>query len=220
LGQFLPGQKTVQTALADDEFEIDMKVGECDACDQFRTLACFSGWLLEKFEPRGDIGEEVADFDFRAAGMAVLSWRRILRAYLQGSPITILRAEAIRKRETDAMLGRASPRKPKLLISCKSWRLCSLLVAWRVRASSSWSSEMPDPLSLTLMLDCPPSLIWIRSRVAPASSAVLDKLFQNAGRALDHLSRRDLVLQFGRQEADLLLWFHDFSGPQIPIERG
>ena len=58
-------------------------------------------------------------------------------------------------RETAAMLGRASPRKPNVPTDSRSPSLTSLLVAKRSNATVTSSSAMPTPLSVTRMYSMP-----------------------------------------------------------------
>lgn len=73
------------------------------------------------------------------------------------------------KRETLAMLGRASPRNPKCVISKSSFREESLLVACRLVHSSASARDMPLPSSVTLIMPTPPRRISTRTNLAPAS---------------------------------------------------
>ena len=92
--------------------------------------------------------------------------------------------EAKEKRETDAMLGNASPRKPKLKTCSKSSKLLILLVACRVKASSNSSAAMPAPLSLMRIRRAPPPSISISIRLAPASKLFSsNSLTTDAGRS-------------------------------------
>ena len=78
--------------------------------------------------------------------------------------------ETIVTRDTAAMLGRASPRKPNVPTDSKSPSLTSLLVANRSNAVATSSSAMPMPLSVTRMYSMPPPLISTDTLLAPASS--------------------------------------------------
>ncbi len=75
----------------------------------------------------------------------------------------------MRNRDTEAMEGSASPRKPKLPMRASSAKLATLLVAWRVTASSNSSAGMPPPSSRTMISDCPPLSSATSTVVAPAS---------------------------------------------------
>ena len=57
--------------------------------------------------------------------------------------------------DTEAMLGRASPRNPRVVMVCRSSAFRSLLVVWRWKARDSSSAGMPEPLSLTLICSTP-----------------------------------------------------------------
>ena len=73
------------------------------------------------------------------------------------------------KRETDAILARASPRKPKLATLSKSSKQNILLVAWRVSAMLRLSWLIPTPLSVTFNCLIPPCNKHTLISVAPAS---------------------------------------------------
>ena len=70
---------------------------------------------------------------------------------------------------TAAMLGRASPRKPRLDTFSRSSRTPILLVACLRKASSNSPAGMPDPLSLTFINSTPPPRASTAISVAPAS---------------------------------------------------
>ena len=74
-----------------------------------------------------------------------------------GAMLTVF-DEAKEKREIEATLGKASPRKPKLKTCSKSSKLLILLVACRVSASVNSRSSMPAPLSLMRIRRAPPPL--------------------------------------------------------------
>jgi hypothetical protein len=73
------------------------------------------------------------------------------------------------RRLTAAMLGRASPRNPRVLMFRRSSSASSLLVAWRARLKGASSGSMPTPSSTTRMSLRPPSSISTVMRRAPAS---------------------------------------------------
>ena len=51
--------------------------------------------------------------------------------------------------DTAAMDAKASPRNPKVWIWPRSAALAILLVAWRKKATGTWSASIPAPLSVT-----------------------------------------------------------------------
>src|SRR5438105_2407204 len=88
------------------------------------------------------------------------------------------------KRETAAIDGRASPRKPSVAIESKSSAVLSLLVAWRSNASSASSCVFPWPSSVTRIMRFPPCSTSMRTAFAPASSAFSSSSFTtDAGRS-------------------------------------
>ncbi len=89
-----------------------------------------------------------------------------------------------KKCETDAMEGRASPRKPRVVIAARSSARRILLVAWRAKASRASSAVIPSPSSSTRMDALPPSSTATFTRRAPASSAFsTSSLTTDAGRS-------------------------------------
>src|SRR4030042_5409077 len=75
----------------------------------------------------------------------------------------------ISTRETEQMLGRASPRNPRVLIENSSEKVVILLVACLSSARSLSSLSIPDPLSRNLISRLPPSSILMSTLSAPAS---------------------------------------------------
>ena len=97
------------------------------------------------------------------------------------APLTAVSIERI---ETEAILGKASPRNPRVRIRNKSSRLWILLVAWRLKAVKTSSSAIPSPLSMTWILRKPASSIKISIWVLPASTAFsTNSLTTEAGRS-------------------------------------
>jgi hypothetical protein len=70
---------------------------------------------------------------------------------------------------TLAMLGTASPRKPRVITVERSAAVRSLLVAWRSKESSASSRAMPQPSSATRIRPTPPRSISTITAFAPAS---------------------------------------------------
>ena len=75
------------------------------------------------------------------------------------------------KLETEAILGNASPRKPKVFKVIRSSALTILLVACLRTASLAFSSLIPLPLSTTRMYSVPPAKMVTSILSEPASSA-------------------------------------------------
>ena len=87
-------------------------------------------------------------------------------------------------RDTAAMDGRASPRKPKVTTDWRSTAVRILLVAWRSRQSRASSRVMPTPSSVTRMRRLPPRSRTISMRVPRASRAFSTSSFTtDAGRS-------------------------------------
>src|SRR5579864_380898 len=89
-----------------------------------------------------------------------------------------------RKRDTEAMEGRASPRNPRVAMERRSFTSRNLLVAWRSKASMASSRSMPEPSSTMRMRRRPPVSISMRKDVAPASREFSKSSFTtDAGRS-------------------------------------
>src|SRR5580704_17734793 len=88
------------------------------------------------------------------------------------------------RRDTEAIEGRASPRKPSVATLSRSSASLILEVAWRSKASLASSRTMPHPLSVSWMSFLPPASMLARIRCAPASSAFSSSSFTTeAGRS-------------------------------------
>jgi hypothetical protein len=87
-------------------------------------------------------------------------------------------------RDTDAIEGKASPRKPIVAIVVRSSTARSFDVAWRVKASRASSGSMPMPSSTTRIERRPPPSTSIAIWVASASRAFSTSSFTtDAGRS-------------------------------------
>ena len=86
---------------------------------------------------------------------------------------------------TDAIEGRASPRKPRVRIRKRSAWFLILLVAWRRRANSTSSWAIPWPLSVIWIFLSPASsistIIWLEPASMAFSTSSLTTL---AGRSI------------------------------------
>src|SRR5262245_21282630 len=88
------------------------------------------------------------------------------------------------KRETEAIEGSASPRNPSVAMERRSLTSCSLLVAWRSKASMASSRDIPQPSSLIRIRRRPPASTSMRKFVEPASSEFSSSsLTTDAGRS-------------------------------------
>src|SRR5579863_5378272 len=88
------------------------------------------------------------------------------------------------RRETAAIEGSASPRKPSVAIESRSSAVRSFDVAWRSNASSASSCIIPLPSSITRIMRLPPDSTSTRIDRAPASSAFSSSSFTtDAGRS-------------------------------------
>ncbi len=86
--------------------------------------------------------------------------------------------------ETEAILGRASPLKPKVRIRKRSLSSLILLVAWRLKARRISASSIPSPLSKTRIFPRPASSTSISMIVLCASMAFSTNSFTTeAGRS-------------------------------------
>jgi HAMP domain-containing protein len=98
-------------------------------------------------------------------------------------PCWLLR-DTRRMRDTDAMLGNASPRKPSVPTRSRSSMFVILLVACRDSARPNSSRSIPHPSSRTRHNRTPPSSISTSTRLAPASRLFsTSSLMMDAGRS-------------------------------------
>lgn len=88
------------------------------------------------------------------------------------------------KRDTEAMDGKASPRKPNVPMATRSSAVLTLLVACLNTARRASSGLMPLPSSTTRTRPRPASSMSIKMRLAPASMAFsTSSLTTDAGRS-------------------------------------
>lgn len=133
--QGLPGGEPQDFPRPGKEDEARVRMRERQTGEEFLRTLLFGRGRFQKFEAGGDGGEEVADFDDRSLVQAA-------RPLLASTPCSIWmkaasgsassearKADSMRKLDTDAMLGRASPRNPKDL--CARDRPCWLFCWWR-----------------------------------------------------------------------------------------
>ena len=93
--------------------------------------------------------------------------------------------DASDKRETEPILGSASPRKPKVATFSRSCWEAILLVACRARARLRSEASMPAPSSETRISPQPPRSSSTSMRRAPASRAFsTNSLTTEAGRSI------------------------------------
>ncbi len=95
-------------------------------------------------------------------------------------------------RATEAMEGRASPRKPSVAMAKRS-PSGSLEVAWRSTARSRSSALMPAPSSTTLISRRAAAFEHDVDPGRAGIERVLDEFLDGGRRALDHLARSDAV---------------------------
>src|SRR5713101_6153606 len=106
-------------------------------------------------------------------------------------------------RETAAIEGRASPRKPSVEMESRSSVVRNLLVAWRSndRSASSWA--MPWPPSMTRIMRLPPASTSTRIVFAPASSAFSrSSLTTDAGRS----TTSPAAILFATASGNMRIW--------------
>ena len=146
------------------------------------------------------------DSDVRARAGRILAegfggW--ISAYYPAFSDAPLARDDKVR-RATEAIEGRASPRKPRLPMRSRSYSPSasgtSLEVACRSRANGSSAAVMPWPSSATRMRDSPPCSAWISIRVAPASMAFsTSSLIALAGRSTTSPAAMRFTVSGGRR---------------------
>ena len=105
-------------------------------------------------------------------------------------------------RETEAIEGSASPRKPSVEMESRSLTSRSLLVAWRSKASSASSRNMPQPSSDDADQP-PPAGFHFDAQVRRAGvERVLQQLLDHRSRPLHHFAGGDLIGDLVGKNAD------------------
>jgi len=111
-----------------------------------------------------------ADPRSRAAGRTVRSPVSGSQRISIAAPLSLSDVVSV-KRDTEAIDGSASPRKPRVPTRVRSSKLRIFEVAWRSMAKSASSSDIPQPLSRTSRRLRPPASRSTSMVVAPASMA-------------------------------------------------
>ena len=169
-----------------EQLEVLFRVDERVVRDERGDMGELSGLGAEEFAACRRVEEEIGDgdggsarqgnvvdvMDFAAGNFDV--------GPVGSSPVAVSRVT----RATEAMEGRASPRKPRVAMVSRSSAVRSLEVAWRSKASRASSRLMPWPSSAMRMSLRPPASTSTRMRVAPASRAFSSSSFTTeAGRS-------------------------------------
>ena len=209
LGQILVGEKAVRGALAAEQFEIHVRVGQGDAHDQVGAFARFRGRLLQEFEPRGHVGEKVADLDVGPPGhgrpvlaqdAAVQDFEHVALAVCGGGG----HAEAGHR--GDAGQGLSPEAEARYFLQV----LQALELAGGVAGDGEFELVSGDARPVVADLD--PGLPAVADLDpdprGPGVQRILQQLLEHAGRPLDHLARRDLILQFGGKQSDFVTANH------------
>ena len=166
LAQRRDGRDVQQFAIVVAKFERLVGVGQAVVGDEGRDVREFGLVGAQELLARGNVEEEVADGDggagrergFVAADhLAAGDSRRGCRSILPAACVSRI------KRETQAIEGSASPRKPSVAIESRSFTLESFEVAWRSKASRASSRSMPQPLSVMRMRRRPPDSVSMRN---------------------------------------------------------
>ena len=106
-----------------------------------------------------------------------------------GAPAARVR---ISSRDTEAIDGSASPRKPKVAIAVRS-PSGIFEVACRSTESARSAASMPRPSSTTRISRLPAGFDRHLDRARPGVERVLDQFLDRRRRPLDHLARGDAV---------------------------
>jgi hypothetical protein len=173
-------------ALVVPQAEPDREPAQRQTADPFLNMTELGALAAQKLAAGRNVEEQIARLDGGAQRM-----RRRHRLAEDIAAVAPMRQPlswpAMREvrvnRDTEAMLGNASPRKPRLATCWRSSKLAILLVAWRASASAKSSGWMPPPSSRTRINRTPPCSTSIRD----ASRAGIQAVFQQF---LDDRSRR------------------------------
>ena len=160
---------------------------------------------LEELAARRGVEEEVADGDGGAGGQAGLfDAEDVAAGDLDQGAGSHLRRRGSRasRRETLAMEGRASPRKPRVAMESRSSEVRSLEVAWRSKASRASSLDH----AVAVVGDADELAAAGFDLDADAGGAgvegVFEQLFDDGGGALDDFAGGDLVGYLVGEDAD------------------
>jgi len=165
-----PDAPPLERAAAIEVFEIKEAGGSTDVADVSWVVPT-TGLRTATWVPAG-----------RPAGRASFSTPPSTSSWkpASASGVRVVR----QKRDTAAMDGSASPRKPMVDSANRSSRHASLEVAWRKSARRASSGVMPQPSSTTRTSRRPPPSTSMSMRVAPASMAFsTSSLTTEAGRS-------------------------------------
>ena len=159
----------------------------------------------QEFLARRDVEEQIAHRDGGAAAARdLLAAQHFAARDFDARAGLLPPASAVSSssRETEAMEGSASPRKPSVAMESRSFTSRSLLVAWRSKASSASSRSMPQPSSAMRISRRPPVSTSMRMLVEPGVERVFEQFLDDGGRPLHHLAGRDLVGDLVGENAD------------------
>ena len=122
----------------------------------------------------------------------------------------------ISSRDTEAIEGSASPRKPKVAIAARS-PSGIFDVACRSTLRARSASSMPRPSSATRMSLRPPALIATSILFAAGVERVLDQFLHRRSRPLDHFACGDAV---DEQRIETANWHGAKTSPRLSHWRG
>ena len=182
------------------EREADVAPRHREALHRVEAGGIFGARRAQELAPRRDLVEQALDADrgFRAeAPPAPRPPARHGRSRSASRPRPRTRLSSV-SRDTLAIDGRASPRKPKLV----TWSIespGSFEVAWRSSARRISSALIPDPSSVDFDQLEPAGRQPDRDLSRAGVERIFNQLFQGAGRPLDHLARGDAIDELGGQ---------------------
>ena len=184
--------------------EADRRMRDGKPLDDLRHGLRLGAVALQELQARRRRGEEIRHLDAGALGRGRGPHRALhARLHHDGrAGLGLRRAGDDGSRATAPMDGRASPRKPRVLMENRS-PSGSLEVAWRSTASSRSSGVMPRPSSTMRIRRRPPASTAISMERRARIDGVLDQLLHGGRRTLDDLARSDAVDEDGIEAADV-----------------
>jgi hypothetical protein len=150
-GHVAMGRQVQHHAAVAAQAKVDLGMGQRQPNDRLGHVGRLGGLGLHEFQPRRRVPEQVAHFDLRAVGHAHIAAAGFDAGFVDQAEAGRLPGRLVRRvrRDTAAMEGSASPRKPKVVRPHRSSGETIFEVACRSSARRVSSAVMPPPSSTT-----------------------------------------------------------------------
>ncbi len=177
------------------QLESDRGMAERHVLEQRFDVLVFGLLGAQKLLARGDVVKQFQHLDLGALRQRIRHRVTAIRPCMRQAHSARWAREVSTSRDTEAMLGNASPRNPSEAIFSRSSRLLILLVAWRDSALPSSSCDDPAAVIADPNHARPARLDFDRDRPCACIEAVLHQFLDHRSRPFDHFAGRDLVDQ-------------------------